>query len=347
MFGPFRINYDEQNWKMLIKNLIYDYKSFDVNERVQIIDDVFYLANNQRISITTALDVIQYIPNEDKFLPWKFLVNNIKRVIGFIEEDSLIYSNLRDYLIRLIKPTYHKLKWGESLYETIDEKLIRILVVDLLCSLDYEDCVENSVKQLVDSIKINVYNIPLHLSKSIYCTAIRYTGINEWLYLWKYYTEQAETSPMKDSLLYSLSCSSHIWILNLFLRKLVYENSIPIDELPIVFEYISQNPVGKYITWNHISQDYQTFYNKIGNDPELFLKILQVSTKELKFKYEIKQFYDFVKEIGTENITFNYSENNKNKLLLNIASRINKYAAWKNKNANDLNRWLIKENKRA
>lgn len=36
-------------------------------------------------------------------------------------------------------------------------RLIRIQVVDLLCSLDYEDCVENSVKQLTDSIKINVY----------------------------------------------------------------------------------------------------------------------------------------------------------------------------------------------
>ena len=36
-------------------------------------------------------------------------------------------------------------------------RLVRILAVDLLCSLDYEDCVENSVKQLTDSIKINVY----------------------------------------------------------------------------------------------------------------------------------------------------------------------------------------------
>ena len=35
-------------------------------------------------------------------------------------------------------------------------RLIRIMVVDLMCYLDYGDCVENSVKQLTDSIKINV-----------------------------------------------------------------------------------------------------------------------------------------------------------------------------------------------
>ena len=174
-----------------------------------------------------------------------------------------------------------------------------------------------------------------------------YTGINEWLYLWKYYTQQAENSLMKDPLLYSLSCSSHIWILNLFLRKLVYENSIDKHNLPIVFKYISQNPVGKYIAWNHISQDYQSFYDKIGNDPELFLKILQVSTKELKFKYEVKQFYDFIEEIGVKNITFFDSKNNRDKLVSNIEARINKYSTWKQANANDLNEWLKVKNMRA
>ena len=44
-------------------------------------------------------------------------------------------------------------------------RLIRILVVDLLCSIDYEDCVENSVKQLTDSIKINVYKYFKQLAK--------------------------------------------------------------------------------------------------------------------------------------------------------------------------------------
>jgi hypothetical protein len=92
------------------------------------------------------------------------------------------------------------------------------------------------------------------------------------------------------------------------LQKLVYENYIPRNELPIAFEYLSQNPVGKYIVWNHISQNYQEFYNKydelfffsfnifygvfffrIGNDANLFLKIIEVSTKQFKYKYEIKQ----------------------------------------------------------
>ncbi len=52
------------------------------------------------------------------------------------------------------------------------------------------------------------------------------------------------------------------------------------------------------------------------------------------------QFYDFIEEIGSKNITFYYSKNNKDKLLYNIESRINKYSTWKNTNANELNEWL-------
>ena len=46
------------------------------------------------------------------------------------------------------------------------------------------------------------------------------------------------------------------------LRKLVYESAISNSDIPTAFEYISQNSVGKYIVWNHIVQNYQTFYNK-------------------------------------------------------------------------------------
>ena len=49
---------------------------------------------------------------------------------------------------------------------------------------------------------------------------------------------------------------------NRLLRKLIYENSISINELPMAFDYISHNPVGKYVVWNHVSQNYQSFYNK-------------------------------------------------------------------------------------
>ena len=67
----------------------------NVNDRVQIIDDAFYLANNQRMSISIALNILKYIPKEDNFLPWKYAIKNVKTILNYIEDDSQVYSKFR------------------------------------------------------------------------------------------------------------------------------------------------------------------------------------------------------------------------------------------------------------
>lgn len=62
---------------------------------MQIIDDAFYLVNNQKMPISNALNILEYIPREDNFLPWKYLVKNVKTIINYIEDDSKIYSKFR------------------------------------------------------------------------------------------------------------------------------------------------------------------------------------------------------------------------------------------------------------
>jgi len=341
LFGLLRVNYDLQNWRLLIQTLVNSPTSIPEPDRIQLIDDLFYLTHIHALPIRTALSLLAYLPHEPAYLPWHSFTTHLTVLLHHISDDPLIYSQLRTHLIRLFQSTYHRLKWGEEPNESLDQKQIRILVVDILCRLDYTDCVDNSVKQLTDSIKINVYNIPQHLAKSIYCTAIRYTGISEWLYLWKYYVQLPETSAMKQPLLYSLSCSSHVWVLNLFVQKLLYEKALPLSELPVVLDYIGENPVGRYVAWNLVSQDYQEFYDRIGNDRALFLKVIQVATRQFKFKYEVKQFYDFVEDLRRSNISLAYSEEgHRNKLVVNVEERIGRYAAWKTANAGPLNDWL-------
>ena len=47
------------------------------------------------MSITYALNILEYIQKEDNFLPWKYLVKNIKNIISYIEDDIQIYSKFR------------------------------------------------------------------------------------------------------------------------------------------------------------------------------------------------------------------------------------------------------------
>ena len=46
------------------------------------------------------------------------------------------------------------------------------------------------------------------------------------------------------------------------MNKLINEKQLFAEDLPIAFEYLSRNPVAKYLAWDLISQNYQIFFNK-------------------------------------------------------------------------------------
>ncbi len=63
-------------------------QSFDVNERVQLIDDMFHMAETGELPVAYALDTLEYIRDEESYLPWRFAVKHLKRLIAHIEDDS-------------------------------------------------------------------------------------------------------------------------------------------------------------------------------------------------------------------------------------------------------------------
>lgn len=70
-------------------------KSIELNDRIQLIDDAFYMMNNGRLPISIALGILEYIPSETKYLPWKYTIEHVKTIIAFIEDDSQVYSEFR------------------------------------------------------------------------------------------------------------------------------------------------------------------------------------------------------------------------------------------------------------
>jgi hypothetical protein len=82
-----------KNYNIFQEN--YNFKAFSVNERVQIIDDIFFLVNNQNLPVSFALNILEYIPNEDNYLPWKFVIKHLREFLNNIEDDSSVYAKFR------------------------------------------------------------------------------------------------------------------------------------------------------------------------------------------------------------------------------------------------------------
>jgi aminopeptidase N len=70
--GYYRVNYDENNWRLLSNVLSStNYNQIHVMNRAQLIDDSFALVTAGYLEdYQTAYDILKYLVNEDDFFPW-------------------------------------------------------------------------------------------------------------------------------------------------------------------------------------------------------------------------------------------------------------------------------------
>lgn len=77
--GYYRVNYDTDNWKLIIKHLNDPRRFHEISQsnRAQLIDDAMNLARADLLDYTVALDVTRYLSHERDYVPWKTAINNL------------------------------------------------------------------------------------------------------------------------------------------------------------------------------------------------------------------------------------------------------------------------------
>ena len=76
--GYYRVNYDDQNWRLIIQQLKNDHTKIHVINRAQIIDDVLNIARAGLLKYEVALEVTSYLKNEKDYLPWAAALSGIE-----------------------------------------------------------------------------------------------------------------------------------------------------------------------------------------------------------------------------------------------------------------------------
>jgi len=89
--APYKVNYDAQNWKLLIETLNSDeYQTIHVVNRAQLIDDVLYFAWTGEQQYDVALQVISYLHRERELLPtgWEGILERHIRLSNILPDGS-------------------------------------------------------------------------------------------------------------------------------------------------------------------------------------------------------------------------------------------------------------------
>lgn len=110
--GLYRVNYDTQNWKLLIAQLHTNPNAISIENRGQLINDAWNLARASMLTYDYAFNLSNYLRfNEQEFLPWQAFKNTMDFMYNMY---SRLPAEFGHFKVNTIYPGYQAESWQKK-----------------------------------------------------------------------------------------------------------------------------------------------------------------------------------------------------------------------------------------
>ncbi|XP_068228727.1 aminopeptidase N-like [Palaemon carinicauda] len=257
--GFYRVNYDDNNWDLLLQQLQTDPEAIHHLNRAQILDDYAHLSRAGYLSYSSAMDFFAYLRKEREYLPWASALNHLDYMELMLSE-TVASEPFKKFLLDLIVPLYEE--FGFEVKDNMDqqEQFKQMLAIAWACDLGHEDCIENAGRLFNDWMEspdeVNSFISP-NIRATVYCSAIAEGTVNEWNFAWNQYLRSSSQSE-KHRILEALGCSRDAEILLKYLNLAFAENSdIKKDDALKVYTSVAKRPAGRELAWQFLTNNIQ------------------------------------------------------------------------------------------
>ena len=81
----------------------------------------------------------QYLSQEDDYIPWRTIKSDVKFLQNMLK-GTPVYPTWKAYLSSLLLPAHERLGFDSRAGDTFFDTQLRVVIIDLLCSLNHEAC---------------------------------------------------------------------------------------------------------------------------------------------------------------------------------------------------------------
>ncbi|XP_038152122.1 thyrotropin-releasing hormone-degrading ectoenzyme-like [Cyprinodon tularosa] len=302
--GYFRVNYDLQNWKLLIQQLHSNPHIISVGNRAGLIDDAFNLARAGYLPQGIPLQLIGYLPEETSFLPWHAASRALYQLDKLLDrtDDYRLFS---DYVLKQVASRYHQMGWPtngpgaegnilQASYQT--EELQRELIM-LACSFGNKQCHRQAVAYISDWISSNKNRIPPNIRDIVYCTGVSLMDEDVWEFIWMKFHSTTAVSE-KKILLEALTCSDNTFLLNRLLNLSLTSELVPEQDVIDVIIHVGRNPQGRNLAWKYFREKWDILNARYGEALFMNSKLIGGVTEFLNTERELNELKEFIQSSG-------------------------------------------------
>ncbi|KAG7454693.1 hypothetical protein MATL_G00262430 [Megalops atlanticus] len=300
--GYFRVNYDLQNWRLLIEQLMKNPEIISVGNRAGLIDDVFNLARAGYLPQNIPLEMICYLPQEREFLPWHAASRSLYQLDKLLDRTEE-YSVFSDYVLRQVASMYHRLGWpvssanGSVMQVAYQTEEMQREVIMLACSFGNKHCHRQAVSLISDWISSNKNRIPPNVRDIVYCTGVSLMDEDVWEFIWMKFHSTSAISE-KKVLLEALTCSDNTFLLNRLLNLSLSSDLVPDQDVIDVIIHVGRNPHGRHLAWRYFREKWDILNSRYGEALFMNSKLINGVTEFLNTESELNELREFVQNNG-------------------------------------------------
>lgn len=292
--GYYRVNYDENNWQMLIDALKKNVSVIIPANRAQLIDDALNLARYGQLSYKTALNLVSYIKEEDDFIPLTSAFNNL-RELERVSRGVNLY--LESFFLELVQDLFESVEDSEP--QSDIELLQRVEIINFACKFGHQGCAKLAYSVLsVDELD----ELDANYRSAYFCGAVQYNyGIADDISMATLIVRLDQRSATEairrgndkevNEIIDSFACLKNTGVMESILQWTIEGRNgtyFAIGDANNIFAAISRaNITGTTIALNFLNDNFA----KVSQKYESLVKVIEavsanVVTPELKTLYE-------------------------------------------------------------
>lgn len=289
--GYYRVNYEPEVWAELATLL--STKATDGSpllstlNRAHLLNDVNALADGEYLSYDIALNMMDYLKEERNLVPWTVAISQMKKLLTML--DGTVKTELVNHFRTLSQDAYDEVKFSacdEASETYFDEfqiefddattmnpidtvcaaeaddahpkQLLREKLVDFLCQLDYQDC--------LDKVKVHFeayYNLSTPISpnvrQSVYYYYLRNADSTTWNDMFDRLV--VETDPQEfTKILVGLTATVDPDLIHTFIER--SWNDLKQQDVLTALSNLSGNPAARSIVWEWVRENWEKLVEK-------------------------------------------------------------------------------------
>ncbi|XP_060568552.1 aminopeptidase N-like [Ruditapes philippinarum] len=261
-FGLYRVKYDKRNWNALTDQLVSDHQVIHAINRAQIIDDAFSLYATEYQSLAIALRTLEYVNNEEEWLPWVTAQKWIDYIGKNIESTSE-FDKYKAFVSDKVENIYTTLIVDSNNYTHI-QLLLKDIIYDIGCSYGSPLCVNATIQEIA-AWSLDPENLSDEaIDEEAYCLALSDENSNYWDFVFEQFKSNND-STIRGRRIDALACSTNVDNL----ERLVEFAKTSVPEAIKIAYALGRHPAGRELEQIEVGFYIYLIINEFSTDEEL------------------------------------------------------------------------------